>query len=58
MQRMFANNLCMLYGRGMARKKEPRIFRLTDERALDALAHPLRSRLVVLLRADGPATTV
>ena len=40
----------------MARKKEPSIFRLSDERALDALAHPLRSRLVVLLRADGPAT--
>jgi len=40
----------------MARKKEPSIFRLTDGRALDALAHPLRSRLIVLLRADGPAT--
>jgi DNA-binding transcriptional ArsR family regulator len=33
-----------------------RAFRVTDERALNALAHPLRSRLVVLLRADGPAT--
>ena len=40
----------------MAREKNPRTFRLTDERALNALAHPLRSRLVVLLRADGPAT--
>jgi DNA-binding transcriptional ArsR family regulator len=36
--------------------EESRAFRVTDERALDALAHPLRSRLVVLLRADGPAT--
>ena len=32
------------------------IFRLTDERALEALAHPLRWRLLALLRADGPAT--
>lgn len=31
-------------------------FRLTDERALAALAHPLRWRLLALLRADGPAT--
>jgi len=31
-------------------------FRLTDERALVALAHPLRWRLLALLRADGPAT--
>lgn len=36
--------------------KQPPAFRVTDERALHALAHPLRSRLVVLLRADGPAT--
>ena len=36
--------------------EETRAFRVTDERALNALAHPLRSRLVVLLRADGPAT--
>ena len=32
------------------------VFRLTDERAMAALAHPLRMRLLVLLRADGPAT--
>jgi DNA-binding transcriptional ArsR family regulator len=31
-------------------------FRLTDERALVALSHPLRWRLLALLRADGPAT--
>lgn len=31
-------------------------FQLTDERALRALAHPLRLRLLALLRADGPAT--
>jgi DNA-binding transcriptional ArsR family regulator len=31
-------------------------FELTDERALKALAHPLRLRLLALLRADGPAT--
>ncbi len=36
--------------------EETRAFRVTDERALNALAHPLRSKLVVLLRADGPAT--
>lgn len=29
---------------------------MKDERALRALAHPLRLRLVALLRADGPAT--
>jgi DNA-binding transcriptional ArsR family regulator len=27
-----------------------------DERALGVLAHPLRGRMLVLLRADGPAT--
>lgn len=32
------------------------MFQLTDERALRALAHPLRLRMVALLRADGPAT--
>jgi DNA-binding transcriptional ArsR family regulator len=31
-------------------------FQVTDERALQALAHPLRLRLVALLRGDGPAT--
>jgi DNA-binding transcriptional ArsR family regulator len=36
--------------------EKQRTFRVTDERALDALAHPLRNRLLSLLRADGPAT--
>jgi DNA-binding transcriptional ArsR family regulator len=36
--------------------EETRTFRVTDERALNALAHPLRSKLLVLLRVDGPAT--
>ena len=31
-------------------------FQLRDERAMGALAHPLRLRLLALLRADGPAT--
>lgn len=31
-------------------------FHLTDERALEALTHPIRSRLMSLLRIDGPAT--
>ncbi|HEX6877520.1 MAG TPA: helix-turn-helix domain-containing protein [Nocardioidaceae bacterium] len=34
---------------------EPKKVRL-DERALRVLAHPLRTRLLSLLRADGPAT--
>jgi DNA-binding transcriptional ArsR family regulator len=37
----------------MAREK---VFELLDERALNALAHPLRMRLIALLRSDGPAT--
>jgi DNA-binding transcriptional ArsR family regulator len=32
------------------------VFEVLDERALDALAHPLRARLLGLLRTDGPAT--
>lgn len=43
----------MSYGAGMTK---PGTFRVTDEQTLAALAHPLRSRLVALLRADGPAT--
>lgn len=35
---------------------ERKIVHITDERVLEALAHPLRSRLVGLLRVDGPAT--
>lgn len=31
-------------------------FHLVDERALEVLAHPLRLRLLGLLRSDGPAT--
>lgn len=34
---------------------ESRVFEV-DEHALSVLAHPLRLRLVALLRADGPAT--
>ena len=30
--------------------------RITDERVLEVLAHPLRGRLMGLLRTDGPAT--
>jgi len=37
---------------GKARKT----FTVSDERALTALAHPLRLRLLGMLRADGPAT--
>jgi DNA-binding transcriptional ArsR family regulator len=33
-----------------------KVFELLDERALHALAHPLRQRLIALLRSDGPAT--
>src|SRR5689334_11065173 len=31
-------------------------YRVQDAAALEALAHPLRGRLLGLLRADGPAT--
>ena len=31
-------------------------FHLADERALEALAHPVRLRLLALLRSEGPAT--
>lgn len=34
----------------------PKVFDLVDERALNALAHPLRMRLMAMLRSDGPAT--
>jgi len=33
-----------------------KVFEVLDERALNALAHPLRQRLLVLLRSDGSAT--
>jgi DNA-binding transcriptional ArsR family regulator len=36
--------------------EERKTFVVTDERALNVLAHPLRLRLLALLRADGPAT--
>ncbi len=32
-----------------------KVFEVVDERALKALAHPLRLRLLTLLRSDGPA---
>jgi DNA-binding transcriptional ArsR family regulator len=38
------------------RMGERKTFTITDERALGALAHPLRLRLLGMLRADGPAT--
>jgi DNA-binding transcriptional ArsR family regulator len=37
----------------MAKEK---VFELLDERSLNAMAHPLRMRLLVILRSDGPAT--
>jgi DNA-binding transcriptional ArsR family regulator len=37
-------------------RKPGRTFTVTDERALSALAHPLRLRLLGMLRADGSAT--
>jgi DNA-binding transcriptional ArsR family regulator len=36
--------------------KPGKTFTVTDERALTALAHPLRLRLLGMLRAEGPAT--
>jgi DNA-binding transcriptional ArsR family regulator len=39
-----------------AAKGERRTYRLEDPQALRALAHPLRGRLLVALRVDGPAT--
>ncbi len=35
---------------------EPRTVRITDPETLRALAHPLRIRLLGLLRAEGPST--
>ncbi len=35
---------------------EPRTLRVTDPQTLRALAHPLRMRLLGLLRVDGPST--
>ena len=37
-------------------KQAPKVKKLEDPRTLRALAHPLRLRLLGLLRADGPAT--
>lgn len=36
--------------------EQRRTFHLTDERALETLTHPIRARLVGLLRLEGPAT--
>jgi DNA-binding transcriptional ArsR family regulator len=33
-----------------------KVFEVLDEQALNTLAHPLRQRLLALLRSDGPAT--
>lgn len=54
MQMVFANHLCKWHPGRV--NKPRRTFTITDERALSALAHPLRLRLLALLRADGPAT--
>jgi DNA-binding transcriptional ArsR family regulator len=35
---------------------ERSMYHLADERALEVLAHPLRLRLLALLRSEGPAT--
>ncbi|MDR9450015.1 MAG: helix-turn-helix domain-containing protein [Acidimicrobiia bacterium] len=35
---------------------EEDVFDITDERDLEALAHPIRMRLLTMLRADGPST--
>ena len=43
----------MCLASGMAKEK---VFELLDERSLNAMAHPLRMRLLVILRSDGPAT--
>ena len=40
----------------MAPPDEPPTVQVTDVRALKALAHPLRTRLLGLLRLDGPST--
>jgi DNA-binding transcriptional ArsR family regulator len=32
------------------------VFELTDEEGLEALAHPVRMRLLTMLRVDGPST--
>jgi DNA-binding transcriptional ArsR family regulator len=37
-------------------RREPRTLHLTDPKQMRALAHPLRLRLLGLLRSDGPAT--
>ena len=34
----------------------PRVFELLDQKALNTLAHPLRMRLLAMLRTEGPAT--
>lgn len=43
----------LFYGAPVA---EPRTLRVTDPQTLRALAHPLRMRLLGLLRVDGPST--
>src|ERR1700733_10600659 len=50
--------LCKDMLAGMAKKKPPTrtVQRLTDPRALRALAHPIRLELVGLLRRRGPLT--
>jgi DNA-binding transcriptional ArsR family regulator len=40
----------------LAGMEQPRIPKITDSRVLAALAHPLRRRLMDVLKVDGPAT--
>ena len=54
---MLQRSVCKLvFASRTVHRDGPETFRLTDERTWPALAHPLRSRLLGLLRADGPAT--
>lgn len=43
------------YNVGMSPRRP--VFHLTDEQALEALAHPIRSRILDLLRIEGVATS-
>src|SRR5215211_4630810 len=49
-KRSLQRSLCM------GADPQRRTYRLEDPEALRALAHPLRGRLLVALRLDGPAT--
>ena len=55
MQRPLGKGFSAVYGRSVSTPLEPAV-QVTDVRALRALAHPLRNRLLGLLRLDGPST--